>query len=232
MQLSFSIEPNRQSFAIFMQTSPSLLHFSIRKLKSSRSPRNKAVTTHCISFKSILQGTACVPTTGDEIPNPWDKQSLCGIICIMHERFHKRSFVIFNNKLFFYLRYELLQETQGFLRQQSLSPAISSCDTNPLFTFATYLQIIQDSRKFVSNSNLNKPPTNPSPQISSAASGRYKPGGLELVAAARTAPAAASSPPASTAPSTHGEVLVPPPLPLSTPCSNICSNVVPLTLGY
>ena len=50
----------------------------------------KAVTTHCISLKSILQGTARVPTTGDEIPNPWDKQSLCGIISIMHDRFHKR----------------------------------------------------------------------------------------------------------------------------------------------
>ena len=53
----------------------------------------------------------------------------------------------------------LLQETQRFLRQQSLSPATSSSDKNPLFTFAaTYLQTIQDSRKkFVSNSNLNKP---------------------------------------------------------------------------
>ena len=59
----------------------------------------KAVTTHCISLKSILQGTARVPTTGDAIPNPWDKQSLCGIICIMHDRFHKRSFVTFNNNL-------------------------------------------------------------------------------------------------------------------------------------
>jgi hypothetical protein len=59
----------------------------------------KAVTTHYISLKSILQGTARVPTTGEEIPNPWDKQSLCGIICIMHERFHKRSFVTFNNNL-------------------------------------------------------------------------------------------------------------------------------------
>ena len=59
----------------------------------------KAVTTHCISLKSILQGTARVPTTGEEIPNPWDKQSLCGIACIMHDRFHKRSFVTFNNHL-------------------------------------------------------------------------------------------------------------------------------------
>jgi len=219
----------------------------------------KAVTTHCISLKSILQGTARVPTTGEEIPNPWDKQSLCGIICIMHERFHKRSFVTFNNNLldamgfhlseadtksnpmkavtavqqmmynwesrdlwsqmspdsFFSavllrslhpsapLRHDLLQETQRFLRQQSLSPATSSTDKNPLFTFAaTYLQTIQDSRKFVSNSNLNKPPMNPSPQTPGAASGRYKPGGLELAAAASTAPAAAPSPPAPTAPST------------------------------
>jgi hypothetical protein len=59
----------------------------------------KAVTTHCISLKSILQGTARVPITGEEIPNPWDKQSLCGIACIMHDRFHKRSFVTFNNHL-------------------------------------------------------------------------------------------------------------------------------------
>ncbi len=60
----------------------------------------KAVTTHyCISLKSILQGTARVPTTGDEKPNPWDKQSLCDIICIMHDRFHKRSFVTFTNNL-------------------------------------------------------------------------------------------------------------------------------------
>jgi hypothetical protein len=74
---------------------------------------------------------------------------------------------------------------------------------HPLYTFAaTYLHTIQDSRKFVSNSNLNKPPTNPLPQTPSAASGRYKPGGLELAAAASTAPAAASSPPAYTAPST------------------------------
>ena len=100
----------------------------------------------------------------------------------------------------------LLQETQRFLRQQSLSPATSSSDKNPLFTFAaTYLQTIQDSRKkFVSNSNLNKPPTNPSPQTPGADSGRYKPRGLELAAAACTAPAAASSPPASSAPSTTG----------------------------
>ena len=100
------------------------------------------------------------------------------------------------------LRHDLLQETQRFLRQQSLSPATSSSDKNPLFTFAaTYLQTIQDSRKFVSSSSLNKPP-NPSPQPPSAASGRYKPGGLELAAAASTAPAAASTPPAATAPST------------------------------
>ena len=75
---------------------------------------------------------------------------------------------------------------------------------HPLYTFAaTYLHTIQDSRKFVSNSNLNKPPTNPLPQTPSAASGRYKPGGLELAAAASTAPAAASSPPAYTAPAQH-----------------------------
>ncbi len=39
----------------------------------------KAVTTtHCISLKSILQGTARVPATGVEIPNnAWEKQSLC-----------------------------------------------------------------------------------------------------------------------------------------------------------
>ncbi len=59
----------------------------------------KAVTTHCISLKSILQGIARVPATGEEIPNPWEKQSLCGIACIMHDRFHKRSFVTFNNHL-------------------------------------------------------------------------------------------------------------------------------------
>ncbi len=59
----------------------------------------KAVTTHCISLKSILQGTARVHITGEVIPNPWDKQSLCGIACIMHDRFHKRSFVTFNNHL-------------------------------------------------------------------------------------------------------------------------------------
>ena len=59
----------------------------------------KAVTTHCISLKPVLQGTARVSTTGDEISYPWDKQSLCGIICIMHDRFHKRSFVTFNNNL-------------------------------------------------------------------------------------------------------------------------------------
>ena len=47
----------------------------------------KAVTSHCISLKSILQGTARVPATGEEIPNPW---SLCGIACIMHDRFHNR----------------------------------------------------------------------------------------------------------------------------------------------
>ena len=94
------------------------------------------------------------------------------------------------------LRHDLLQEFQRFLRQQSLSPATSSTDKNPLFTFAaTYLQTIQDSRKFVSNSNLNKPPTTPSPQTPGAASERYKPGGLELAAAASTAPAAASFPP-------------------------------------
>jgi hypothetical protein len=101
------------------------------------------------------------------------------------------------------LRHDLLQETQCFLRQQSLSPATSSSDQNPLFTFAaTYLQTIQDSRKFfVSSSNLTKPP-NSSPQTLGTASGRYKPGGLELAAAASTAPAAASSPPASTVLST------------------------------
>ncbi len=46
------------------------------------------------------------------------------------------------------LRHDLLQEkTQRFLRQQSLSPATSSSDKNPLFTFAaTYLKTIQDSR--------------------------------------------------------------------------------------
>jgi hypothetical protein len=33
----------------------------------------KAVITHCISLKSILQGTARVPATGEEIPNPWEK---------------------------------------------------------------------------------------------------------------------------------------------------------------
>eukprot|EP01036_Dinobryon_divergens_P034329 gene34329-44347_t len=39
----------------------------------------KAVTTHCISLKSILQSTARLPTTKEEIPNPWDSQSLAGI---------------------------------------------------------------------------------------------------------------------------------------------------------
>ncbi len=214
-----------------------------------------AVTTHCISLKSILQGTARVPTTGDEIPNPCDKQNLCGIICIMNDRFHKRSFVTFNNNLLDAMGFQLSEantksnqmkaitavqqmmynwESRDLWTQmspdsffsavllrslhpsalltsgnstlsapQSLSPATSSTDKNPLFTFAaTYIQTIQDSRKFVSNSNLNKPPTTPSPQTPGAASGRYKPGGLELSAAASTAPAAASSPPASNAPST------------------------------
>ena len=46
------------------------------------------------------------------------------------------------------LRHDLLQEkTQRFLRQHSLSPATSSSDKNPLFTFAaTYLKTVQDSR--------------------------------------------------------------------------------------
>jgi hypothetical protein len=54
---------------------------------------------HCISLKAILQGTARVPATSKEIPNPWGKQSLCGIAYIMHDRFRKRFFVTFNNHL-------------------------------------------------------------------------------------------------------------------------------------
>jgi hypothetical protein len=59
----------------------------------------KAVNTHCPSLKSILQGTVRVPNTQDELLNPWENQSLCGITCILHERFHKRSFITFNNYL-------------------------------------------------------------------------------------------------------------------------------------
>ena len=59
----------------------------------------KAVAAHCIALKAILQGTARIPNTNASIPNPWDNQSLCGVVCIMHERFHKRSFVTFNNYL-------------------------------------------------------------------------------------------------------------------------------------
>ena len=227
----------------------------------------KAVTTHCISLKSILQGTARVPATGEEIPNPWEKQSLCGIACIMHDRFHKRSFVTFNNHLldamgfhlseaetkssplkavaevqkmmytwetrdlwaqmspdYFFsavllrslypfapIRQSLLLETQKFLRQQSTAavPIPASTDKHPLFTFAaTYIQNIHDSRTFVSNPNPNKstptPPQNPG--TNNGGGGRYKPGGLELAAAASTTTPAppASVPPASTAPTNSG----------------------------
>jgi hypothetical protein len=59
----------------------------------------KAVVTHCVSLKSILQGTAHLPFNGKEISNPWDSQNLSGLACLVHERFHKRSFVTFNNHL-------------------------------------------------------------------------------------------------------------------------------------
>ena len=59
----------------------------------------KAVVSHCISLKAILQGTAHLPFNGKEISNPWDSQNLSGIACLIHERFHKRSFVSFNNHL-------------------------------------------------------------------------------------------------------------------------------------
>ena len=227
----------------------------------------KAVTTHCISLKTILQGTARLPTTKEEIPNPWDSQSLAGIACIMHERFHKRSFVTFNNYLLeamgFHLsdnetkytpmkavaevqkmmynwesrdlwsqmspdhfwsavllrslhptaliRQELLHETHRFLQRQhetsSTAPSLvnNPSDKHPLFTFAaTYLQTNHDAKKFASNSNLNKTPTQ-LPQTPGANGSRYKPGGLELAAAASTTTsAAAASSPATTAPSSTG----------------------------
>jgi hypothetical protein len=61
--------------------------------------KKKAVVSHCISLKAILQGTAHLPFNGKEISNPWDSQNLSGIACLIHERFHKRSFVSFNNHL-------------------------------------------------------------------------------------------------------------------------------------
>ena len=100
------------------------------------------------------------------------------------------------------IRQSLLLETQKFLRQQSTAnaPIPGSTDKHPLFTFAaTYIQNIHDSRTFVSNPKSNPtPPQNPG--ANNGGGGRYKPGGLELAAAASTtAPAPlASVPPAST----------------------------------
>jgi len=217
-------------------------------------------------LKTILQGTARIPNTYEVIPNPWDSQNLAGIACIMHERFHKRSFVTFNNYLLdamgFHLseadtksspmkavtevqkmmynwesrdlwsqmspdhfwsavllrslhpaallRHELLQETQRFLRQQNSATALSLqsslTDRHPLFTFAaTYLQTIQDTRKFASNSSTTKPNNNQQPQTPNPAGQRYKPGGLELAAAATTTPATTASPSAPPAPSSTAQ---------------------------
>ncbi len=71
----------------------------MRKCKSSRLFRKLLPLIASLWSPFILQGTARVPATGEEIPNPWEKQSLYGIACIMHDRFHKRSFVTFNNHL-------------------------------------------------------------------------------------------------------------------------------------
>jgi len=75
----------------------------------------KAVITHCVSLKAILQGIAHLPFSGKEIPNPWDSQSLSGIACLIHERFHKRSFVSFNNHLLDAMGYHLSEaDTKQF----------------------------------------------------------------------------------------------------------------------
>ena len=95
------------------------------------------------------------------------------------------------------LHHNLLQVTQRFLRERSSSTAPTSSDQNPLFTFSvTYLQNIQESRGSINNnSHQHKPPSNNASFQASRA--RYKPGGLELAAAASTTPATTSSPPAS-----------------------------------
>jgi hypothetical protein len=178
----------------------------------------------------------------------------------MHDRFHKRSFVTFDNHLldamgfhlseaetkssplkeavaevqkmmytwetrdlwaqispdYFFsavllrslypfapIRQSLLLETQKFLRQQSTAavPIPASTDKHLLFTFAaTYIQNIHDSRIFVSNPNPNKS-TLPHHKTQVPIT-EYKPGGLELAAAASTTTPAppASVPLASTAP--------------------------------
>ena len=58
-----------------------------------------AILAKCAPLRGILQGMARLPLTKEEIQNPWDSQNLAGIACIIHDRFHKRSFVTFNNYL-------------------------------------------------------------------------------------------------------------------------------------
>lgn len=88
-----------------------------------------AVHTRYPTLTAILKGSVILPGKNETIHNPWDGNHLPGLGRILYDRFHKPSFVYFNNALIDAMSFSLsahdtkfdpmkgVQEVQGHLYQ-------------------------------------------------------------------------------------------------------------------